>query len=107
VYDDSDYWAMADLVDGPDDSPPCRDGHSHPWVDNGVGISLVNRTVEVLRQVTGPLPFPRPCVCGDFHCGTCACGCSFYEPDDGQAGVPYTSSPVNPFFWSPKQEAYR
>jgi hypothetical protein len=73
----------------------------------GVGISLVNRTVEVLRQVTGPLPFPRPCVCGDFHCGTCACGCSFYEPDDGQAGVPYTSSPVNPFFWSPKQEAYR
>lgn len=27
------------------------------------------------------------CVCGHFHGGTCRCGCTVYEPDDGSDGV--------------------
>lgn len=30
---------------------------------------------------------PTLCVCGHFHGGTCMCGCSLYEPDDGSDGV--------------------
>lgn len=73
----------------------------------GVGITLVNRFAEVLRQATGSLPVLRPCVCGDFHFGVCGCGCTLFEPDDGQAGIRYTPTPVNPFYWNPEQEAYR
>jgi hypothetical protein len=29
----------------------------------------------------------KPCICGcPMHGGTCRCGCSYYEPDDGTDG---------------------
>lgn len=29
----------------------------------------------------------NPCLCGHWHAASCPhCGCSYYEPDDGQDG---------------------
>ena len=28
------------------------------------------------------------CVCGHFHADSCPCGCTIYQPDDGNEGGP-------------------